>query len=213
MEFVSPILSSDRGLDAIREFCRAASGFSVDTHCGYHLHIDVSRLTADELKRVAVAYYFTERLWQSFVPHNRRDNTYCKPIEWTHRDIGAIATLEDFHAFAGSYGGGGDRYHWLNLQAIRQHGTIEIRLHTSTLDAEKVCNWVKAQLRRFVEWAIRCASLLQIWTILGGSIQSQFNKLCRIWADDELGQFYANRAYHWGTCLTVPQPQHELQAA
>jgi hypothetical protein len=210
MEFVSPILSSDRGLEAIRQFCRAARGFSVDNRCGYHLHIDATRLTVDELKRVAVAYYFTERLWQSFVPHSRRDNTFCKPLEWTHRDICALETIQDFHDFAGSAGRCGDRYHWLNLQAIRHHGTIEIRLHTSTLDAEKVCNWVKAHLR-FVEWAVNCTSLTEIWQTLGGSVRSQFGKLCQIWADDELAQFYADRAEQWGTCLTVPQG--ELQAA
>jgi len=49
--------------------------------------------------------------------------------------------------------GNWDRYHWLNLDSIDKHGTIEIRLHSSTLDANKVCNWVKAHLR-FVDWVV-----------------------------------------------------------
>ena len=36
----------------------------------------------------------------------------------------------------------GDRYHKLNLQSYSRYGTIEVRHHGGTMNADKVCHWV-----------------------------------------------------------------------
>jgi len=36
---------------------------------------------------------------------------------------------------------GGSRYYGLNLQAAFEHGTVEFRCHSGTVDAEKITNW------------------------------------------------------------------------
>ena len=189
MEFVSPPLSSDRGLSEIDKFCDLASEFEVDSDCGFHLHIDVSHLDVEQIRRVAIGYKMTEVLWHSFVPTDRRKNHYCQSIPWTASDMADCTTRHDF--------GQWERYIWVNLCAISKHGTIEIRLHSSTLDARKVANWAKAHLR-FVDWIIDGGDIES----LSGDTQEQFDALSAIWNDDDLARFYAGRAGKFGTDLT-----------
>lgn len=89
-------------------------------------------------------------------------------------------------------------FHWLNLCALNPHGTIEIRLHTSTLDPNKVTNWIKAHLR-FVD------CILAHDVAIPNDLQSQFELLCEIWDDESLAEFYAACAERFGTILHVPQ--------
>ena len=193
-EFISPILSGDSGLAAIDKFCRVANrhGFEVDNSCGYHLHIDARDMSTEQRQKVAFAYWATEKLWGRFVPTSRRKNSYCGPIEW---QVGVLLT--DLSMVVRNY----RRYCWLNLAALSDHRTIEIRLHTSTLDADKVTNWVKAHLR-FVEWAMT-QTIERIERVFTGTLQQQFNALCGIWGDDSLSEFYADRAHKWGTTFAV----------
>ena len=190
MEFVSPPLSSDRGLSEIDKFCDLASEFEVDSDCGFHLHIDVSHLDVEQIRRVAIGYKMTEALWHSFVPTDRRKNHYCQSIPWSASDIDDCTTRRDFERW--------ERYIWVNLCAISKHGTIEIRLHSSTLDARKVANWAKAHLR-FVDWIVDGGDIES----LTGDKQAQFNALSAIWNDEDLARFYAGGAGKFGTDLTA----------
>ena len=49
-EFISPPLSSDRGLEAIRHFCEVAQKFEVDKKCGFHLHLDMTGESVESVK-------------------------------------------------------------------------------------------------------------------------------------------------------------------
>jgi len=193
-EFISPPLSSDKGLEAIREFCRLAEGFEVDEKCGFHLHIDLSRVSVAGLRRVALAYRLTQQLWARFVSESRRGNYYCKPLEYAPSTAEGVETREDWDSFVDRCG---DRYKWANWQAYRAHGTVEIRLHTSTLDPEKICNWVKAHLR-FVDWAIAHDESEIRESLTHYELDSQFGALAEIWADPALADFYAARAKKFG---------------
>jgi hypothetical protein len=204
-EFVSPILSSDAGLTAIEEFCADARnmGFKVDAKCGYHLHLNLRGASLEAIKRVAIAYRLTEATWQSFVPKSRRENHYCDSLPWSMERVRKIEAWDDFFEFLGEF----DRYHWANLEAFRCHHTIEIRLHTSTLDANKVTNWVKAHLR-FVDWVVAATDeeVLGIPT----DLTEQFAFLCNVWGDETLADFYAERAKTFGTMI---ETMEALEAA
>lgn len=207
-EFVSPILSSDAGLDAIRDFCRRANymGFKVDGSCGFHAHFDVRDLSVAQLKAVAYAYHKTYAAWAAFVPPSRRENHYCAAAGWGKADLAVIHDQDAWRAFAGSQ----DRYVWINLRAFAEHGSFEVRLHTATLDGEKVCNWIKAHTR-FID-TVRNMTFREIDAWFGDSAESAFAGLAEVWHDRELTAFYAGRAGQFGREL-APVTVHELVAA
>ena len=195
MEFVSPILSSDKGLESIRAFCKLARNFTVDSHCGYHAHFDLRDLTLAQRKAVAYAYALTAEVWSAMVPKTRRSNHYCNKIDWSPDDICAIKTDLDWRKFCGMY----SRYTWLNVAAYNQHGTLEIRNHSATLSADKVCNWVKVHLR-FID-AVSTMRLADIKSMFSGDVASQFRAVCVLWQSAELSDYYYNRASELGTEL------------
>jgi hypothetical protein len=200
-EFVSTVLSGDEGLKAIDDFCAKAdaNNWNVDTACGYHVHLGVEELDITALKAVAYAYKLTAEVWASFVSKSRRGNTYCGPTDWTREDLAALESVEQFRDFASNL----DRYQWLNLASYCRHSTFEIRLHSGTLDSDKICNWVIAHAR-LIDWA-STRTMAQIHAELSGlSVQGLFNKLSAIWADAELTAFYVNRASKFGRALGNP---------
>lgn len=190
-EFVSAVLRGDRGLDAIAEFCHHARYWSVDRKCGYHLHIGCQDLTDDELKSVCAAYALTAQVWQSFVSRSRRNNGYCGDLEWD------VDELEDVYHFA-CWASGQNRYQWFNVSAYAAHRTLEVRLHSGTLNANKVCNWIVAHIK-FVDYVAK----LPYWKVRdmfeGRSKVEIFNLLASIWGDTELTAFYVERARKHGT--------------
>jgi hypothetical protein len=208
MEFVSPVLSSDAGLDEIRDFCRRADyhNFDVDSKCGFHAHFDVRDLSVAQLKSVCYAYHKTYCAWSSFVPEKRRENHYCREHCWTTLDLDEISDFEGWNRFAkgGTWNyrsDATDRYAWINVKAYARHGTLEVRLHTATLEQGKICNWVKAHAR-FID-CVRNLTFKQIDSLFGDNAHTQFNGLSKIWKDGDLTDFYAKRAAKFGTHYIV----------
>jgi len=205
MEFVSPILSKDAGLKAIDDFCQKANhlGFQVDEDCGLHAHFDVSTESVEGLKSIAFAYHMTYAVWALFVPAERRKNHYCRPNDWKIEDLAKVHDFDDWRAFLRT---AGNRYKWFNLQAYNVHNTFEVRLHTATLNAEKICNWVKAHAR-FMDWAAD-KSFDEIGAQFGdvqfgGDVDSQFAGFAEVWNDEKLTEFYAERAAKFGHPLNI----------
>ena len=194
-EFVSPILSSDAGFDAINDFCKRAGrmGFNVDAKCGFHAHCDVRDLSVAQLKSVAYANDKTYKVWAAFVISSRRNNHYCEKHGWDKYDLARIDDMQDWKAFARSQ----TRYAWLNVAAYDAHGTLEVRLHTSTLEGKKVCNWVAAHTR-FID-KVRNMTWKEIDALFGDSVESGFAGLSKVWNDSELTDYFAGRAEKFGT--------------
>jgi hypothetical protein len=195
MEFTSTVLYGDAGLDAIDNFCCRAGelGFSVDSDCGFHAHFDVSDLTPEQLRIVAYAYYRTQAVWQGFVSSHRRGNNYCAPIQWDIAELLGCENHEDFRRFAGYQ----DRYQWLNIRAYLKHCTFEVRIHSATLNSEKVTNWVKAHAR-FID-RVSVMTKAQVDEFFSGCAYStKFQAVAELWDDIELSQFYRARARKFG---------------
>jgi hypothetical protein len=205
-EFVSKVLSGDKGLEAVSAFCRHAerNDFEINRDCGFHIHIGVGDLTDLQRKTVCEAYKAFEALWQSFVPDIRRNNNYCKAIRWQSGDV----PCSGFYSFAGTQ----DRYQWFNVSAFTEHGTFEIRLHTPTLSATKVNNWTRAHLA-FVEFMSKRALRTIRARFVDRSLGEQFDVLCEIFRAagmDDLCEFYWKRARKFGLSLILSQiPESE----
>jgi hypothetical protein len=200
LEFYSPILSGDAGLEAVDNLCgyAANNGWFADESCGYHLHIDCGDLNGIQKKRIYYAYKLTEDLWRRFVPQRRVSGCcYCReiPIE-----AARIREMRFSEIKAEVRRGANHRYVWCNLLSLENHRTIEIRLHDGTVEAEVVSNWIKAHVL-FID-RIKDRLLAGIdRRFKDKTIAAQFTALERLWGDAELSAFYRRRAKRVSTAL------------
>lgn len=95
----------------------------VNASCGLHVHLDQRHnLTDSAWQNDANALIKAQNLLYKLVPSSRRKNKYCKRSR-------QIQTR--------------NRYVAVNAQgAIRKFSTIEVRLHSSTVNFEKILNWI-----------------------------------------------------------------------
>jgi hypothetical protein len=142
-ELVSPILSGERGFEALRKASQAlqTAGCSVTIDTGFHVHHEVRDLTAVQFKRFCMLWRSSQAAIDLLVSPSRRRNSYCNPL--TDRDIQTINGLTTMSQYvAGDHLRNIDRFKSLNVQAFGQYGTVEIRQHQGTTNAAKICAWV-----------------------------------------------------------------------
>lgn len=142
LEIVSPPLAGEAGEDAVRVACRALRGLgaTVNRSCGTHVHHDVNDLTVDEIKSAATSWFNNQDLIDGLVSPSRRAdaNGYCRRL--TSDDMARINAVRDLSQMRSVYL---DRYRTLNLTSYGRHGTLEVRQHQGTLDAEKIISWLR----------------------------------------------------------------------
>jgi len=145
MEIVSPLMQGDAGLKAIEEvYDEVRPGF--DCCCGLHVHIDVRDLNEQQMFDLVKAFKATKKSWWGYVDSDRHTNRHCRfdlPLHFACTSFDEFIRRSEMVDFTA-------RYRWLNLEAIGEHGSIEIRLHEGTKDVDKVTEWV-ARLVNFVE--------------------------------------------------------------
>lgn len=96
----------------------------VNKTCGLHVHLDMrSRSIRQSYESLALAQDLLFRM----VPESRQRNTYCQ------RSCAEYAAQICEH----------DRYHAINVESYKKHRTIEVRLHSGTVETDKIVNWVK----------------------------------------------------------------------
>ncbi len=105
--------------------------FRVNETCGLHVHLDMR--TRDHKKAFANLYSFQNFLYK-LTSHKRKSNKFCKPIR--------VKNTDNYLA-SRSYAFGGDvRYKGINMNAFRDHKTIEIRIHAGCSDIERIESWI-----------------------------------------------------------------------
>lgn len=153
----------------MHDFCNdfAKEYLSVDTTCGCHIHLFISPkdVTLENLKKIMCAYDRLEDFFFSMNPKSRQDNTYCKRLNkyglqeklYSHpnsieefcsilydREIYSMRDVpHDRHHQT--------RYYWVNVNSIFYRNTIEIRLHSGTINSTKMINWVRIH-KMLLEW-------------------------------------------------------------
>lgn len=195
-EFVSPVLQGDEGLDAIANLCAYARehDWTVDSSCGYHLHIDCSDLNDEQKVAVAVGYAATEKLWARFVSKRRATNNYCGPLPYraiTIKNLSFHGILDMTHT----------RYLWINWQSYDRHKTLEIRLHSGTVNYDKIANWVIIHTR-FVDALAKMVADDVYHLFANKTVEEQFDAVMELVNDDgALRAFYLKRAEKFGQPL------------
>lgn len=143
-------------VNEITEECKKAHGL-ITPRCGLHIHVDCRDL--DDQKRLLLTglWCLFEHHFIAMMPPSRRGQNrvtssyYCKPLSPRWRAMQGVAkgdetpgqmlgfllnrrfSRPDYHS--------GDRYKAWNLQALGKYETIECRLHSGTLQPEKIIPW------------------------------------------------------------------------
>lgn len=104
-----------------------ASNAKVNKSCGLHVHLDMRNRDHEVAFHNLVS---AQNILFAMNPYSRQSGTYCKRVD-----------SKDFKSAAS-----GDRYFGINATAHKKHHTIEIRLHSGTVQAVKINNWIELLL-------------------------------------------------------------------
>jgi hypothetical protein len=156
-EIVSPILRYE-DIETLQNIVRAvrAAGGKVDQSCGIHCHLDAARFDAAAVARFVKMYNKQEELiMHALGVCARRRAAFCKDVDQNFlarierekpRTLDALNVAWYGYHNVRPYHYDQSRYHALNLHALWQKGTIELRLFESTLHAGKVKAYVQLAL-------------------------------------------------------------------
>ena len=141
-EVVSPPMSGEEGVREVRKVARALArgGASVDRRCGLHVHVDAAGLSVSDVCNIIERYSAFESNIDAFIPQSRRgsNNGFCGSLGYYNNDnfrnatsIRQLATVVY------------ERGSKINIQSYAQHGTIEFRHHSGTINASKIEHWIR----------------------------------------------------------------------
>jgi len=170
-EFVTTPLPIDKGIDIIKNFIKdMGKKLDVNRSCGFHVHlyVDKEHQTLDMMKKIMYAYYKLELLFFLSQPTSRRNNTYCRSLK-EYNNLERLLKKKTLATFLRSYYKRYNimttrdiphdkyfykRYEWVNLHSIFYRNTIEIRLHSGTLNTNKIINWIMIN-KTLLEWLLK----------------------------------------------------------
>lgn len=166
LEVVSPILSGDEGLEAVYTVIQLIKklGGKVNESCGLHVHWGINDLAYTQIQNLVKNYVKHEDVIDHWIETARREDSgyYCQSmikdlgihskkvtaINETFKQIDEAKNLDELTDNVYN-----DRYQKVNLQSYYSYGTVEIRHHHATLDADQVINWI-IFLGNFIEVSI-----------------------------------------------------------
>jgi hypothetical protein len=137
------------------------AGFSVNTSCGLHAHLDATdfRDNPRKISKVLKTIYAIEDIIFSIQPASRWNNHYCQRLtrNYAFNDfkVKNLAKLEQRWykttderriEYCKQEKYDQSRYNGLNLHSLFFRGTLEFRHHAGTLNYQKVLNWVNILL-------------------------------------------------------------------
>jgi hypothetical protein len=188
MEFVSPVLYGDEGLQEVIKICAIGRklGWQTNSDCGLHIHCDMTGEGTDTCKRVAYAYTLTYPMWQTFVTQYRAyDCRYCESLNLLLEEI------EDSDNWSLQCRNM-SRYYGINFASLYRHGTYEIRLHQGSLNGRSISAWIRLHLR-FIDAVRELSSYTQIKEVFGHTLDSNWVALKKILNDSYLSRYYGRR--------------------
>lgn len=141
-EAVSPILHRS-SLDEAKVATRALrlGGATVNRQCGLHVHLGADVYGNEGIANLVWNWNLAHATIGALVAKSRLNNRFCVPLS----TLGGELDYQVEQVLNGNVSNVGmnGRYRSLNLNAYRQHGTIEFRLHHGTLNGAKVKAWAE----------------------------------------------------------------------
>lgn len=111
-------------LKKVAKVLKQADAFTNET-CGLHVHVD-SR--DRDVETVFKNLSNSQNVLYSMNPARRLESEYCSPTRYNDLD----SALEY-----------SSRHSGINAKAWKEHKTIEVRIHTGTVDCKQIANWIK----------------------------------------------------------------------
>lgn len=170
---------------------------SVNNSCGFHLHMSNKRFkTRKYLKRIIHTWLAIEDFMVALQPQSRLNNSYCMRLLARKIAGNSLDNLPAKKDRIIDHLRGFDRYHALNLQSLHAHGTIENRLHSATLDKDKIINWVKLQ-KHFYNYCLVDYNPQEVNNLMTEPISEDKIKIVfdLLKADKPLRDFYTMRVH------------------
>lgn len=124
--------------------------FSPNNSCGLHVHLDARH---GRVGKIFHNLACVQTVLFALAKDNRRENPYCVPVTNPYFDEGD----QDSH------------YDAISRSSFHKHGTVEVRIHHSTLNLTQIIKWVKL-LKTVADY--NGSALLNM-----GSFDSEFNQL------------------------------------
>ena len=206
-ELVSPILSGPLGIaelgTAIGVLVRKNA--KVNATCGFHVHIDATNMDLKGLRSVLKSYANNEDIIDALMPTTRRgsNNQYCRSLAGITpgmTDADRVAKVKAFFAEVDRCQTVSElqamviarsRYVKLNLLAYSEHGSIEFRQHSGTVNRIKIVNWVTF-CEAFVSHAAAARSI-RPWNPNRMTMRQRLRTLLRMIDKEDLYPFYSAR--------------------
>jgi hypothetical protein len=197
-EAVSPILSLDDVARVVPMVCQAirdCGGDARDERCGFHVHVAGFNNDVKAVRNTVRRFINFEDTFDMCQPEKRRGNanSFCKSNATLFGDTCEDQTVNvwdraqratSLQALRDLFNPHGDRYFKINLQSLVRHGTLEMRHHGGTLNAETVHAWTV-----FLDAFVRTAEQQErLWKRPVGKVETQaerFRKMTRnvpVWA-------------------------------
>jgi len=178
----------------------------VNKTCGYHCHLffhpDLN--TTENIKKLMFGYIKAEDFLFSMVPESRRDSPFCRKLS---KEVPA----SEFMTCRGKNGVWSKyykkvinkdctnipqekyiepRYYYLNLHSIALRNTVEIRLHSGTVNFRKAMNWARINAN-YLKYLINPkTTLYTIAALTNAELQG-----IMAGGDEELGNYINERKY------------------
>lgn len=123
------IAAQDKIQTLVSKVCSLLRGNSkVNSSCGMHVHLDMRNRD----REVAFANLFrAQQLLYAMCPRSRKIGEWCQPLLPSEYEPFCNCS-QDWSRFVG-----------INRVAYEDHKTIEVRMHSGTLSALKINNWIK----------------------------------------------------------------------
>lgn len=146
-EIVSPVLSGDDGLAALKIVCEAIKNdVRISVKCGLHVHHGIS--ISEFNKNLVNSWLNCQDHFYAALPSSRQNNVYCKKYNAQKAEEGTPIELWRQQNNVCS------RYYGLNLESFWLRGTVEFRCHSGSIEFDKINNWVKVT-QRWLEKAVK----------------------------------------------------------
>lgn len=150
LEITSRILVGERGFMEVMDACRAIEiaarelGLVVTAKTGTHVHLGWSPDFAS-LRRLMEISAFYEPALLSLVAPSRAGNKFASSVR---KSLGKLLRLPTMSEWRRHLVDGGRRYLAVNpSQLFGGYGTVEIRMHSGTIEAPKILTWLSLWMR------------------------------------------------------------------
>ena len=126
-------------------------GAIVNRSCGLHVHFNSLEFNARQVAMIALVYKKFEEMLKGMMPKSRQNSNWCRDMSLDYSELLSIREEQDlidrYYEMMGSYPNtdkyNDARYCGINIHSRYFHGTIEFRLHSGTINREKITNWIK----------------------------------------------------------------------